>query len=166
MPVWLKEIEDTQDVVDSNREYQRAGFWIQRINLQVTFQSLSLIVLQRFLDLKLLPLLGLSSEPVMIALKKTEIAREMLLAIQTAPFEFLQINGESCVEKIRQVGASLLQISQTIKNERIVKRAELELPNLLNILARLDSRASDLKQQYSPTNSEGRKNILAASMGD
>ena len=97
MPVWLKEIEDTQDVVDSNREYQRAGFWIQRINLQVTFQSLSLIVLQRFLDLKLLPLLGLSSEPVMIALKKTEIAREMLLAIQTAPFEFLQINGESCV---------------------------------------------------------------------
>lgn len=91
----------------------------------------------------------------MIALRKTEIAREMLLAIQTAPFESLQINGESCVEKIRQVGASLLQITQTIKNERIVKRAELELPDLLNILARLDSRASDLKQQYGATNSQG-----------
>ena len=54
----------------------------------------------------------------------------------------------SQVEKIRQVGASLLEITQTVKNERIVKRAQLELPNLLNILARLDSRASDLKQQY------------------
>ena len=97
MPIWLKEIEETQNVADANQEYQRAGFWIQRINLQVTFQSLSLIILQRFLDLNLLSLLGLSSEPVMIALKKTEIAREMLLAIQTAPFEFLQINGESCV---------------------------------------------------------------------
>lgn len=97
MPIWLKEIEENQNVADANQEYQRAGFWIQRINLQVTFQSLSLIILQRFLDLNLLSLLGLSSEPVMIALKKTEIAREMLLAIQTAPFEFLQINGESCV---------------------------------------------------------------------
>ncbi|KAG4430426.1 hypothetical protein IFR05_014096 [Cadophora sp. M221] len=151
MPAWLHEIEEPPDVTDANQVYQRAGFWIQRINLQVTFQSLSLIILQRFLDLNLLSLLGLSSEPMMIALKKTDIAREMLLAIQTAPFEFLQINGESCVEKIRRVGASLLEITQTIKNERIVKRAELELPNLLNILARLDSRASDLKQKYDAT---------------
>ena len=97
-----------------------------------------------------------------------ELPRQALAVSIPRPFEILQtiivqFLIEFQVEKIRQVGASLLQISQTIKNERIVKRAELELPNLLNILARLDSRASDLKQQYSATNLEGRKNILAGS---
>jgi hypothetical protein len=42
-------------------------------------------------------LLGVSEQPIMLAFRKTEIAQEMLRVIQTAPFEALKVNGESCV---------------------------------------------------------------------
>ena len=100
LPLWFGSLVQPHLCEDAIKRYQQCGFWIQRINLHVTFQTLNLIVLQRFVDLNLLEFLGLSSEPVIIALKKTEIARELLTTIQEAPFEYLQTNGESCVRII------------------------------------------------------------------
>lgn len=37
MPEWLKVIENTQDVAGTNQEYQRAGFWIQRVIFRSLF---------------------------------------------------------------------------------------------------------------------------------
>lgn len=47
------------------------------------------------------------------------------------------------VEKLRQVGVILLQISHQVSNETIVARAKMLLTRLLDLIARLDSRSSD-----------------------
>ena len=231
MPSWLLELDRLQGMTTEDEAYQRSAFWVQRTNLEVTFQSLSLIIIQKFFDLNLSALVGISPEPIMMALKKTDIAREMLLTITKAPFESLQINGECCVgfpdffcilfclvsfasrlsnnkfvavwwtnrhiplsrssrksrltfrfsqsldrcsasnlpkilyllfqpisivnlaksawltthqvEKIRQIGAALLEITQNTSNQQLSTRAQSTFSALLDILASLDSQASN-----------------------
>jgi hypothetical protein len=95
MPEWLRDPEGTQ--LDETSRYHQTSFAIQRVNLQVSFQCLRLIILQNFVDHGVPTLLGVVDEPLMIALRKTEIAQDMLNVMQKAPFEALQVNGESCV---------------------------------------------------------------------
>ena len=97
MPPWLQQLDHRSSPGSDIERFQNLGFWIQRTNLEVTFHTLSLIIIQKFLDLELSIIVGISSEPLMVALKKTEIARGMLTTIQRVPFEALQVNGESCV---------------------------------------------------------------------
>lgn len=97
LPPWLSDLDRDEGAVNDNNLYQQSAFWIQRINLKTTFHSLNLIIIQKFFDLGLSSLVGVSSEPLMMSLKKTDVARDMLVTIQRAPFESLQINGESCV---------------------------------------------------------------------
>ncbi|KAK9311935.1 hypothetical protein V1524DRAFT_466923 [Lipomyces starkeyi] len=93
-------------------------------------------------DYNLSSLLGVSDKPLMLAFKKTEIAQDMLRVIQNAPFEALKINGEPCVEKIRQVGASLLEIAQNVEVSQIAARVRADFSILMDILTRLDSSVS------------------------
>lgn len=83
----------TEEVI----RYQSRCFWVQHVNIQVTFHCLRLIILQKSADCNLSSLLGVSDQPLMLAFKKTEIAQDMLRMIQSAPFEALKINGEPCV---------------------------------------------------------------------
>lgn len=84
-------------LTDEDVRYQCRCFWVQRVNIQVTFHCLRLIILQKAADCHLLALLGVSDQPAMLAFKKTEVAQDMLKVIQDAPFEALKINGEPCV---------------------------------------------------------------------
>lgn len=128
--------------VDSVIEHQQISFWAQHVNLMVTYSCLRLILLQKSTDLGVASLLGFSEDPRLLAMQKTEISRDVLACIQAVPFGALQVNGESCVEKIRQVGACLLQVSHGLE-PRIAARAKADFQVLLNLLARLDSKASD-----------------------
>ena len=139
---------------------------IQRANLQVSFHCLRMVILQK-LNSSEFSASGLGQEPSTLVLKKTEIARDMVRAIREAPFWALQVNGESCVscflearpplgllieknllmpiqvEKIRLIGASLLEVIHENENSPLVARARADFSVLLDILARLDSKASD-----------------------
>ncbi len=77
--------------------YQSQCFWVQRVNIQVTFHCLRLIILQKAVDCNSSSLLGVSDQPLLLAFKKTEIAQDILKVIQHAPFEALRTNGEPCV---------------------------------------------------------------------
>ncbi|KFY12373.1 hypothetical protein V492_03910 [Pseudogymnoascus sp. VKM F-4246] len=115
-------------------------FCIQRVNLRATFHCLRMVVLQK------LEAAGLgveASTAVALALRETEIARDMVRVVRQAPFWALQVNGESCVEKIRLIGASLLEVMHMHKESPLATRARVEFLVLLDVLARLDSRASD-----------------------
>ncbi|KFY37886.1 hypothetical protein V495_06886 [Pseudogymnoascus sp. VKM F-4514 (FW-929)] len=115
-------------------------FCIQRVNLRATFHCLRMVVLQK------LEAAGLGMEAstaLALALRKTEIARDMVRVVRQAPFWALQVNGESCVEKIRLIGVSLLETIHTHKESPLATRARAEFVVLLDVLARLDSRASD-----------------------
>ena len=118
----------------------RNRFAPQITDLQMTYLSLKLHLVQKLEDIGYFALTGEHKD--MILLRKTEIAQNMVQFLQGTPFWSLKVNGEPCVEKIRLVGACLLAITQE-ELSPLAARARRDFGILLDILARLDSRASD-----------------------
>ncbi|KAJ5125414.1 hypothetical protein N7448_004735 [Penicillium atrosanguineum] len=120
---------------------------IQAANLYVSLHCLKMVITQKLEEFNYYP----PTRNDMLLLRKTDIARDMLRVICDAPFWTLQVNGEPCetvlmiekVEKIRLIGASLLEIIDQHKNSPLSVRARNDLSVLLDILTRLDSKASD-----------------------
>ncbi|KAF4463248.1 C6 transcription factor [Fusarium albosuccineum] len=119
-------------------------FLIQCANLQVSVHCLRMVITQK---LEELPYYSSGIEHA--DLRKTEIARDMLRVIQEAPFWSLQVNGEPYVEKIRLIGASLLEIMHRNGSSPIAARARSDFTVLLDLLTRLDSKASDALRNTS-----------------
>ncbi|CAI6092646.1 unnamed protein product [Clonostachys chloroleuca] len=123
---------------------QSKQFIIQCANLQVSLHCLKMAIAEK-LDLP--TCFGTSIEQA--DLKKTEIARDMLRVMHEAPFWSLQVNGEPYVEKIRLIGASLLAIIHRNQSSPLATRARADFSVLLDILTRLDSKASNLLRSNS-----------------
>jgi hypothetical protein len=75
---------------------QRA-FDIQRTNLCVTYYCLKLVLLQRFYEGGIAEHLGVGSNAYGLALRKIDIASDMVRVLSEASFESLQVSGEPCV---------------------------------------------------------------------
>ncbi|OBT40979.1 hypothetical protein VE00_08228 [Pseudogymnoascus sp. WSF 3629] len=76
-------------------------------------------------------------------LQKVKIAEEMLYILHTSSLENLRLNGESCVEKIRLVGASMLELIDHHADSPLANIAR-EFGDLYpHILAHMESKASD-----------------------
>ncbi|KAH7127493.1 putative C6 transcription factor [Dactylonectria macrodidyma] len=119
-------------------------FIIQCANLQVSMHCLRMVITQKFEERSFL-----STGVEQSDLRKTEIARDMLRVIHEAPFWSLQVNGEPYVEKIRLIGASLLEIIHRNGTSPIATRARSDFTVLLDLLTRLDSKASDALRNNS-----------------
>jgi len=150
-------------------------FALQRINLQVSYQCLRLVIVQAMTSLvnsgittwhiasplwPSFPALNLSpgsnsssiySDSALaqchgsstLLLQKVRIAEDMLYILHTSSLENLRLNGESCVEKIRLVGAAMLEIIDHHADSPVAKIA-LRFKELYpHILAHLESKASD-----------------------
>lgn len=133
---------------------------LQSTNLHVSYYCLKMVIIQKFEELKFYD--PATDQNDLLLLRKTEIARDMLRVIREAPFWALQVNGEPCVsyltllvllyqlteiikqvEKIRLIGASLLEIIDRNEPSPLSVRARNDLTILLDVLSRLDSKASD-----------------------
>ncbi|KAF6808263.1 hypothetical protein CSOJ01_07676 [Colletotrichum sojae] len=150
-PDWIRDppsaAVDAPD--DATARFRSLCFYNQKANLFVTFHALRLVLVSRFAGQGLPDFLGLTSDPAMLALRKVEIAGDLVDVVTDLPFEALQANGEPCVEKLRQVGVALLEIMHSVRNEAIAARARTLFGTLLDILARLNSRVSDeLSKDY------------------
>ncbi|KAG4443164.1 hypothetical protein IFR05_001306 [Cadophora sp. M221] len=143
LPPWLLDPESHTTNDAHTTVFQRKLFWIQRANLIVTFHCLRLTLLQRAAEYGCCYLLGVTNTDSMFAHRKVEVARDLVLAATSMPFEALQANGEPCVEKLRQAGIELLEIHHKTSSNALSKRARFILSELLNVIARLDSRVSD-----------------------
>ncbi|KAK1658336.1 hypothetical protein BDP55DRAFT_565437 [Colletotrichum godetiae] len=144
-PAWVRDPKDAVSgtISESTAQFRVRAIFIQKANLFVTFHMLRLVLLTRFSERGFIEVLGLIDDPVMLAMRKVEIASDLLEAVSDIPFEALQANGEPCVEKLRQVGVALLEIIHNVGNEAISTRARSLFGTLLDILARLNSRISD-----------------------
>ncbi|RDW72930.1 hypothetical protein BP6252_06837 [Coleophoma cylindrospora] len=142
MPPWL---ESPESIVCSDEEvyhYQKTCFFLQRTDLLVTYHCLKMVILHNCTSLDLTAALGLNDEPLAVALQKTQIAYDLLHILDNVPLQSLQVGGEPCVEKIRQVGSILLELVQAVQNTTIKKRAKDCFARLLNYLTQLNSRVS------------------------
>ncbi|CAM1502472.1 Fc.00g044560.m01.CDS01 [Cosmosporella sp. VM-42] len=123
---------------------QQNQFIIQCANLQVSLHCLRMVITQKFEDLSYF-----APGVEQADLRKTEIARDMLCVLKEAPFWVMQVNGEPYVEKIRLIGASLLSIIHRNRDSPLATRARGDFTVLLDILTRLDSKASDALRNNS-----------------
>jgi hypothetical protein len=137
---------------------QRA-FDIQRTNLCVTYYCLKMVLLQRFYETGISEHLGVSGTSYSLALRRLDIASDMVRVLSEVSIESLQVNGEPCVcydmrlevylltalevEKIRRIGVTLLELIQQSHNLALTERAKSLFFTLLDVLSRLDSRVSE-----------------------
>ncbi|KAH7109314.1 hypothetical protein B0J11DRAFT_573791 [Dendryphion nanum] len=158
------------------------AFALQRINLQVSYQCLRLVIVQAmstsitpyhsvspfwtaFLPLNYMspgsasssdipsPTLAhnfnISEQPTLargssaLLLQKVRVAEEMLHVLHLSSLENLRLNGESCVEKIRLVGAAMLEIVDHHGDSMVAGMASRFKELYPHILAHLRSKASD-----------------------
>ncbi|KAM3511746.1 hypothetical protein MY11210_004636 [Beauveria gryllotalpidicola] len=123
---------------------QPQQFLIQYANLQVSMHCLRMVIVQKFEHLAYLTA-GIEQTD----LQKTDIVRDALRVIHEVPFWALQVNGEPCVEKLRLIGASLMAIIHRNPDSPIAARARGDFDVLLDVLTRLDSKASDALRNNS-----------------
>ncbi|KAJ4299771.1 hypothetical protein N0V90_005017 [Kalmusia sp. IMI 367209] len=123
----------------ANANQTRDKFAPQITDLQTTYHSLKLHLVQKLEEIGYFTLMDAHNDMTM--LRTSELAQTMSQFLQTAPFWSLKVNGEPCVEKILLVGASLLTIAQ--EPSPLTAKARRDFSVLLDILPRLDSRASD-----------------------
>ncbi|KAF2993745.1 hypothetical protein E8E13_000884 [Curvularia kusanoi] len=133
---------------------------IQRTNLQVSFYCLRLIILRKVPELFHSPFLdnpgditssgneeirSASSGSITLSymLEALQIAEDMLRFIHTSTLELISLNGEACAEKIRLVGAAILELMAHNPSNLLSSRARKYLDLYPHILAMLDSKASD-----------------------
>jgi hypothetical protein len=151
------------------------AFALQRINLQVSYQCLRLVIVQAmtasfapcytisplwptFLppnnpspgsgaDYPFPALMSehptRSHESSALLLQKVRIAEDMLHILHTSSLENLRLNGESCVEKIRLVGAAMLEVIDHHADSLVAGIAGRFKELYPHILAHLRSKASD-----------------------
>ncbi|KAL2786512.1 hypothetical protein BJX66DRAFT_312671 [Aspergillus keveii] len=142
-PPHITDLGSSDSAADIIRTYQRESFLVQRSQIHVTFHCLRFTILHQCVEHDLTSIMGFSTQPMTLAVKKMEIGRDFVNALQDAPFFALQALGEPIVEQVRHVGSILLQLSQSVSSETIKSHADLCLSRLVNVLSRLDSKASD-----------------------
>ncbi|KAH7394602.1 hypothetical protein BKA66DRAFT_566964 [Pyrenochaeta sp. MPI-SDFR-AT-0127] len=153
IPSWLRYVdvsdgpagEDNRDddMEEQITKYQRVCFWAQRSNIMPVYYCCSIVILQRCIDFNVPEILGLDGHSLSYAFRKLEIARDFVREIRIAPFMSLKAQGEPAVQRIREVGSILLQLIQNTSHKGIKGRAEFIFAQLLDLLAKLDSKASD-----------------------
>ncbi|KAL2829871.1 hypothetical protein BJY01DRAFT_261136 [Aspergillus pseudoustus] len=122
--------------------FQKTCFWVQRCTLMMSFHCLRLVILQSCIEHNACGIMGLTDQPLAGSMKKMEIIQEFLQTADDIPFVYHQIKGEPSVERIRHVGMILLEMIQNVDNEVIRARANMFFTRLLDLLAKLDSKAS------------------------
>jgi hypothetical protein len=142
--------------------FQKTCFWVQRCTLMMSFHCLRLVILQSCIEQSACGIMGLTDQPLAASMKKMEIIQEFLQTADDIPFVYHQIKGEPSVstlfcapflsndnlltsyqvERIRHVGTILLEMIQNVDNEAIRARANMFFTRLLDLLAKLDSKAS------------------------
>ncbi|KAH7130832.1 hypothetical protein B0J11DRAFT_430362 [Dendryphion nanum] len=143
IPQWLYVSQlHTTDTSEAARFHANC-FWVQRCSILVTFHCLRLVIVRQSVESQLYDVVGLTTDSYAVLLKNMELISEFLKTLDDIPFIFLKVKGEPTVERIRKVGSILLELIQITTDEVIKTRARAYSHRLLNVLASLDSKASE-----------------------
>ncbi|KAJ6011682.1 hypothetical protein N7499_013345 [Penicillium canescens] len=116
----------------------------QRTSYLISLHCIKIFVLNTATQCNMTEVMGLSAEPLMLAMRQIELAQDFLNVLESVPFLHLQAEGEHCAEKIRRVGSLLLELAHTAENDVVKFRANQCAIRLIDMLARLNSKASDV----------------------
>lgn len=100
LPAWAQSPGESSP--DVNREVDRHLFDIlqrQRTSYLITLQSIKVFVLNSAIQCNMTEVIGLSAEPLTLAMKQIELAQDFLNVLESVPFLHLQAEGEHCVSR-------------------------------------------------------------------
>lgn len=100
-PQYLQNPTSVLEHPESIHSHMIHHFWVQHVNLFLTFHCLRVMMFQKAEDFGMCSVLGLTADPTMSALRKTEVGHDVLSVLRRAPFQSLQVNGESCVSQCK-----------------------------------------------------------------
>ncbi|KAM0414656.1 hypothetical protein ACHAPT_013500 [Fusarium lateritium] len=124
-------------------EEERPCYISQRYRLLSAFYYGKLMILHECRNLGLASVVGFRDDDSTLNSEEINVARDFIHNLQSIQFHYLVELGEPGVEVMRAVGSILLVISQKSEDVTTRQRALSQLSVLLDILARLDSQASD-----------------------
>ncbi|PVH90289.1 hypothetical protein DM02DRAFT_665283 [Periconia macrospinosa] len=143
LPPWLQRLDCVDTADKSVGAYQQTCLWALRSNIITTYHLLKLIILQKCIENDRLGILVLTGQSLSGPLRKLEIVQDFINELLAVPFACYKVQGEAGVERIRRVGVIVLELVQNANNDIIEERVRSQFAQLLDYLARLDSRASD-----------------------
>jgi hypothetical protein len=161
--------EGSIDASEGAEEHTFDILYRQRTSFLITVHSIKIFVMRCAILSGMPEVLGLSAEPQSLAMRQVELAQSLLSFLESVPFIHLRTEGEHCVsklasrrrqvydirvhadvcshvqvEKIRRVGSLLLEVAHGTDHEIIKSQATQCAMRLVDVLARLDSKTSDL----------------------
>ncbi|CAH0019983.1 unnamed protein product [Clonostachys rhizophaga] len=141
---------------DTLAEEERSCYISQRYRLLSAYYYAKLMIIHECRHLGLASIIGFRDDNSTLASEEINVARDFIHNLQSVQFHYLVELGEPGVEVMRAVGSILLEISQKSDNAISRQRALSHLNILLDIVARLDSQASDkLTSQLSHAQTMG-----------
>ncbi|RSL66555.1 hypothetical protein CEP54_003643 [Fusarium duplospermum] len=123
-------------------EHQQACYKSQRFRVLSIHYCAKLMIMHECSRHGLTAIVGFRNDDASFTNEEINVARDFVHNLQSIPFNYLEENGEPGVELMRSVGSILLEISQNSEMALSRQRALSQLSVLLDILARLDSKAS------------------------
>jgi hypothetical protein len=104
-PLWVRSAEESSP--DSNQEsgdteYQLSILQRQRTTYLITLHCIKLFVLSTAIQYNMTEVMGLSTEPLNLAMRHIELAQDFLNVLESVPFLHLQAEGEHCVSRARE----------------------------------------------------------------
>lgn len=116
----------------------------QRTTYLISLHCIKVFLLDTAINCNMTEVMGLSAGPLALSMRQIELAQDFLNVLESVPFLHLQVEGEQCAEKIRRVGSLLLELAHTTENDGVKDRASQCAMRLIDMLARLNSKASDV----------------------
>jgi hypothetical protein len=101
-PVWVRSAEELSP--DANQEAGNTGYQFsilqrQRTSYLITLHCIKVFVLSTAIQYNMTEVMGLSTEPLTLALRHIELAQDFLNVLESVPFLHLQAEGEHCVSE-------------------------------------------------------------------
>ncbi|KAJ6097255.1 hypothetical protein N7499_001629 [Penicillium canescens] len=128
---------------DTVMEEGRSCYISLRYRLLSAYYYAKLMIIHECRHLGLTSMVGFRDDDSVLNGEEINVARDFINNLQSIPFHYLEELGEPVIEVMRGVGSILLAISQKSENALTRRRALSQLNVLLDVLARLDSQASN-----------------------
>uniref|UniRef100_A0A0B7KFX2 Uncharacterized protein n=1 Tax=Bionectria ochroleuca TaxID=29856 RepID=A0A0B7KFX2_BIOOC len=141
--------ESSSDVNRDSDQHLFDIFQRQRTSYLITLHVIKVLVLNSAIQCKMTEVIGLSADAMTLSMRQIELAQDFLNALESVPFLHLQAEGEPSVEKIRRVGSLLLELAHSAENDVVKSQANQSAMRLVDMLVRLNSKASDVLGQQT-----------------
>ncbi|KAF2218575.1 hypothetical protein BDZ85DRAFT_323059 [Elsinoe ampelina] len=107
------------------------------VNLWITYHCLHNVILSRYAEADAVSVLGLSGEHFAVDSKRYAVGHDLVQVLRNAPNDALLLNGSTCAAMIKEVAASLLDVSTATDNALLADQAKIDHDALYVVLSRL-----------------------------